>query len=208
MEYNSNENKSTTGKDNPETESVQRQETDRPADEPSNEKGFEAEAEPVETPDEPAHYTARQVYNIQRPTLLSVVCILTFIGSGFSAFSNLVLWLSQSTLKELVLTTDLYDSFFELFPEMEIQMMTMLEIPSYFYFMSALFYIGSILGAAWMWRMQRKGFHVYTISQCLLILVSMLMMPNQGIQWGSILWTGLFIALYATNMKYMNPQNK
>ena len=63
-------------------------------------------------------------------------------------------------------------------------------------------------GAVWMWRLQRKGFHLYTISQCILILISMLMMPNAGVPWASVLWTGVFVTLYATHLKYMYPQKK
>ena len=149
-----------------------------------------------------------KVYQIQRPNLLTVLCILTFIGSGLSGFSNLVFWLSMPTMKDMVFNSEIYDQYFALLPELETQMQSMFAVPRYFYLFSTLFYAGSILGAAWMWKMQRKGFHIYTISQCVLILISMLMMPAAGIPWGAILLTGLFVTLYSINLKYMNPINK
>lgn len=203
MEYNNNIQKGDT--DNPEQDSMVSQETiplTEKAEKTDKDNPNETEAE------ESKPYTPSQVYKIQRPTLLSVLCVLTFIGSGISAFSNAVMWLSLPKLKEIVLTTGLYDSYFAMFPELETQFMTMMEVPRFFYLTSAIFYIGSVAGAVWMWNLKRKGFHLYTISQCILILISMLMMPNQGIPWGGILWTGLFVTMYATNLKYMNPQQK
>lgn len=203
MEYNKETAKEEAKPEEPETRKTGIE--DKP--EPDEAEDFEVSDGDMDT-DDTKNYTPGQVYKIQRPSLLSVLCVLTFIGSGLSAFSNAVMWISLPALKDAVLATDLYESYFALFPEIEPQFMAMLEVPSYFYLLSALAYIGSVTGAVWMWRLQRKGFHLYTISQCILILISMLMMPNAGVPWASVLWTGVFVTLYATHLKYMYPQKK
>ena len=55
-----------------------------------------------------------------------------------------------------------------------------------------------------MWRLRRVGFHIYTIAQCLLILQGMLLVPGTGVPFGAIIWTGLFVAGYASYLKRMN----
>lgn len=142
--------------------------------------------------------------NEKRPTGLSVLCVLTFINSGFSALSYLFVGISFNTLKHLVFETDAYESLFDMAPNMRTSMEMMLAQPRWFYLLTALLFIGSIGGAALMWKLKRKGFHIYTIAQCLLILLSMLMMPGQGIPYIAIFWTALFVLLYGLFIKRMN----
>lgn len=205
MEYNNTEEKQDKGTEDPIAQTETKQTTLLQCEDSDNAHQAEVSDAESNNTGQDEEKNSRQVFQNHRTSLLSVLCILTFIGSGFSAFSNAIMWLSLPTLKEIVLTSDLYDNYFALFPGLEEQMMTMLEIPAYFYLLTFLLYIGSILGAVWMWKLQRKGFHTYTISQCLLILVSMLMMPNAGVPWLSIFWTGLFVTLYGIHLKYMNP---
>lgn len=142
--------------------------------------------------------------NTARPTGLSVLCVLTFINSGFSALSYLFVGLSFNNLKHLVFETDAYESYFSMFPSMRTSMELLFAQPRWFYFVTGLLFIGSLFGAAWMWKLKRKGFHIYTIAQCLLILLSMLVMPGQGIPYTAIFWTALFVLLYGLYIKRMN----
>ncbi|HNY02567.1 MAG TPA: hypothetical protein PKG48_08270, partial [Bacteroidales bacterium] len=74
--------------------------------------------------------------------------------------------------------------------------------PAYF-FVSGLFYLGSLTGAWMMFRLRKTGFHVYTVFQILLILAPMyfLHLPSPGFV--EIFFSGLFVLLYSRHLKIM-----
>ena len=78
------------------------------------------------------------------------------------------------------------------------------EGPRLFFAVSALIYAGSIAGAILMWQLRKIGFHVYTISQILLVVAPMYFykLPGPGIT--DILFAGVFVFLYSTNLKTMS----
>lgn len=131
----------------------------------------------------------------RRPSLLTVLCILSFIGSGMNLFSSFII-------------AAFYDSYTEImrmfidkwhFSGME----AMLEARPAFFLWSGIFYAGSLYGAILMFRLKKTGFHVYTIAQILLILAPMyfLHLTSPGIF--ELLFTGLFVLLYGINLKFM-----
>jgi hypothetical protein len=132
----------------------------------------------------------------QRPTLLTVLCILTFIGSGMNLFSSLVI-------------AGFYDMFVEIAKEFSTKfnipgIELLLEMKPVYFLVSGLFYIGSLTGAILMLRMKKTGFHIYTISQILLILAPMYFMNLPGPGLPELLFSGLFIILYSMNLKFMS----
>lgn len=145
----------------------------------------------------------RQEPERKRTTLLSVLCILTFIGSGCSALAYLYMGMSFGTLRHLVFETDTYEAYFNMMPAMRSSMEAVFALPRWYYFLTGFLFVFALAGAILMWRLRRKGFHVYTIAQCLVILTGMLFIPAAGVPWGSILWTGLFVAGYASCLKHM-----
>jgi len=76
--------------------------------------------------------------------------------------------------------------------------------PSLFFAFSALIYAASITGAVYMWKLKKIGFHVYTISQILLVIAPMYFfkLPGPGLM--DILLAGAFILLYSMNLKTMS----
>ena len=131
-----------------------------------------------------------------RPTLLTVLCILTFIGSGMNLISSLAIAGFYDTFGEVV---QVFSEKFKL-PGVE----TLLEARPLFFLVSGIFYAGSLAGAFLMIHMKKTGFHVYTISQVLLILAPMYFMkqPSPGLP--DLFFSGLFIVLYSMNLKFMN----
>lgn len=132
-----------------------------------------------------------------RPTRLTVLCILTFIGSGMNLFSSLIF-------------AGMYDTFLpvmlELAEKFELPGREMLAMTSpAFLMVNAFLYAGSIAGAVVMFKLQKTGFHIYTISQILLLISPMyfLKLPGPGIP--ELIFTGLFIFLYSTHLKQMQP---
>jgi hypothetical protein len=143
-----------------------------------------------EVPGQPA-----REQRITRPTLLTVLCILTFTGSGLNIISGLAI---GTFFNEFVrVAADLAETY--KLPGME--MIT--EGSPGFFFISALFYSGSVAGAVMMWRLRKTGFHVYAISQILLLIAPMYFFKLPGPSVPDIIFTGLFLILYSVNLRIM-----
>jgi len=132
----------------------------------------------------------------KRPNMLTIICILTFIGSGMQLFSSLVI-------------AGFYDMFIQIAQEFAEKFKMpgieqLREVKPVFFLVCALLYAGSVTGAIFMMRLKKTGFHIYTVSQILLIIVPMYFMhlPTPGTF--EILFSGLFIFLYSMNLKFMN----
>jgi len=131
-----------------------------------------------------------------RPNLLNILCILTFIGSGMNFISSLMISVFYDQF------TILADSISKSFHLPELDMI--LEGKSTFFAVSALIYAGCISGAILMWRLKKAGFHVYTIFQILLILSPMYFFHLPSPSLFDIILSGGFIILYSSNLKYMS----
>jgi hypothetical protein len=132
---------------------------------------------------------------VTRTMLLTVLCILTFIGSGLNVISGLAIGTFFDQFVKVA--ADLAETY--KLPGME--MIT--EGTPGFFFISALLYSGSVAGALMMWRLLRTGFHIYTISQILLIIAPMYFYSISGPSLPDLILTGLFVILYSMNLKLM-----
>ncbi len=132
----------------------------------------------------------------KRPTFLTVLCILTFIGSGFSAISNLS-WVA------------FYDSFLEIVAQNPSELFqevydTILNTSRWLFAVDFLLYLSSIVGAIFMFKLKKIGFHIYTISNVLLVLTPVFFTENQGVNFFGLMFvTAPFILLYGLHFKYM-----
>jgi hypothetical protein len=134
--------------------------------------------------------------NVKRPTLLNILCILTFIGSGMNFFSSLMISVFYDQF------TIIAESINKSFPLPGLDMM--MEGKSMFFAISALIYAGCIAGALMMWRLKKAGFHLYTIFQILLILSPMYFFHLPSPSLLDMILSGIFIILYSSNLKYMS----
>jgi hypothetical protein len=133
----------------------------------------------------------------KRPTLLTVLCILTFIGSGLNLFSCLFLFI-------------FFDTFLKLLPEV-VRVFKMPEMtsflesvkPGYFAATAAINAL-ALAGAIRMWQLRKQGFHIYTVSQILVIIAPMYFFKLPGPDFFNILICGIFILLYSRNLKIMS----
>lgn len=140
--------------------------------------------------------------NSIRPTGLSLLCILSFIGSGCYVFSYFVMASALPTFKDLFLYDDTYAALYDSVPMMRDAMEQILNLGPVFFWVNALLYAVSLAGAILMYKRKFKGFHIYTIAQCLLILWSMYKF-GWGVPWGSIFLSGCFVAMYALYIPYL-----
>jgi hypothetical protein len=131
----------------------------------------------------------------KRPTLLTVLCILTFIASGLNAFSNLMVFI-----------------FFDVSMKFGAEMVKAFKLPGMDLFLSAkpeyfaataVINALAVAGALRMWQLRKQGFHIYTVSQILLILAPMYFFKLPGPDFFSIIVGGIFVLLYGSNLKNM-----
>ncbi len=132
----------------------------------------------------------------KRQTLLTVLCILTFVGSGLNLVSS---WMFAAFYDIFVIVIKEFADKFNI-PGVD----AILEAKPLFFFLSGVFYVGSIIGAVLMMRLKKAGFHVYTIFQILLVISPMYFMHLPGPNFLDILFSGTFIILYSTQLKFMH----
>ena len=132
----------------------------------------------------------------KRPKLLTILCILTFIYSGMGAFSNMmVLIFFDASMKfagELVKAFKL--------PGMDL----FLNAKPIYFAATALINALAVAGAIMMWQLRKLGFHIYTVSQILVILSPMYFFRLPGPDFFNILLSGVFVLLYSSNLKKMS----
>jgi len=134
-----------------------------------------------------------QAVKPKRPNLLTILCILTFIGSGMNFFSSIMIAAFYEAFTEVAKT------FAEKFNLPGIDLI--LEAPPSFFLVSGFLYIFSFAGALLMWNFRKTGFHVYTIAQILLIIAPMYFLKMSGPSLFDIVLSGIFVILYGVNMK-------
>jgi hypothetical protein len=131
----------------------------------------------------------------KRPGFLTFLCVLTFIGSGFMLLSNLIMPVIAPVMVEMLRNSSPFPGAFEAYEKI-------LETPIWQFYLSALFCAISILGAIYMLKMKKIGFHIYVISQLILFVIRQFLMgslakPN----YAGLFLTLLFIGLYTIHYK-------
>ncbi|MDD3644095.1 MAG: hypothetical protein PHR19_01040 [Bacteroidales bacterium] len=133
----------------------------------------------------------------RKPGLLILLAVLTFIGSGWSFISYLILSALGPRIQE-------YPMPFST-PETEEVFQRMAEVAQWKYFLLALIFACSVIGAVQMLRLKKIGFHIYTIAQILaLVLVPYFTLGTFYPGIWSILVTFLFIGAYGYFYKRMS----
>lgn len=131
----------------------------------------------------------------KRTDLLTVLCILTFIGSGMSMMANGLLFLTIEPVKQLLEQESTYS-----FLGTEINMDFLLEISPVFFLLQSLTLLVSIIGATQMWNLKKTGFHLYTISQILLLILPKLFINGLPFPMLELLISTTFVYLYAKSL--------
>lgn len=130
----------------------------------------------------------------RRPDLLTILCILTFIGSGLAAFSFSMITMSYEESMQILESSD-----FNL-PGMELLKNTKFG----FFLTGAILYTVSLIGAIQMWKLRKIGFHFYATAQVLLLILPLVYIKSYGFQFFDIILSGAFIFLYYRHLKLMH----
>ncbi len=134
-----------------------------------------------------------------RPQMLSVICILTFIWSGYGLFYNSVYALFYNTLKELIANTAFPDAYKEVKPTF----LMYLSAGRFYFVVGFVLSFFSLFGAYKMWKLQKAGFHFYTISQIILLMLPLLFIKGGSLQGFEFFITAMFVTMYVTHLKIM-----
>ncbi|NVN94648.1 MAG: hypothetical protein HXX18_05120 [Bacteroidetes bacterium] len=136
----------------------------------------------------------------QRPQMLSFICILTFIWSGIGLLNNLFCVLLYDPIKEYIPVM----VFPEIYKEMKPALLQLFSANRFFFITTLVFCFFSLFGAIKMWKLQKLGFHFYTISQILLLMLPLVFIKGGGTQSFEIVITAMFVIMYAMHLKVMN----
>jgi len=127
--------------------------------------------------------------------LLKILCVFTYIGSGLGFISYGIIGLIHN----------FFSRNLKLIPDEQnrelIEMM--LSAGRTFFFLNAILYAASFAGAVLLWRMKKAGFHVYTASQLLLLILPMAYIKGFPMPGTNIFLTILFIWGYSGFLKFM-----
>lgn len=177
------------------------EEKNEPMEEPQAEPQEEPKAETVEQPpQEPAKN--------ERPTFLTVLCILSFIGVGFAVISNLISLFATSAGSALMdAATETLEGYQDV-PGMDL-------VESAVDYASTLSIIGIIAalvclwGVIWMWNLKKTGYYIYIVGELTPVIVSFILVGFGSFLGGFFAMIGLifpvlFIILYGLNVKHMS----
>ena len=116
-----------------------------------------------------------------RPFLMEAFCVLSFINAGFQFLSNILWFLAYNIMQELGQSEE-YSEMMEKFApdmeEVEATMQAQFSVSRVSYLLLALLFVGSFIGVLYMWKQQKKGFHIYAISQILILIVTALFVTS------------------------------
>ena len=156
-----------------------------------------------------------QATRAKRPTFLTVLCILTFIGSGWGVLGSIFNFFTADVINgDLYMETynsmvgDIEPDPYGLTQSIVDQLSTSLAHGKEIATMNLVLSLISLLGAILMFNLRRIGFFLYTAAQILMLFVmpyfaGFSMMTVIGTI-GSGFITLIFIILYAVNLKHMH----
>jgi len=152
----------------------------------------------------------------KRPDFLNVICILSFIGSGWAAIQGVVSMVSSSTPEEVAEQMDeqmsqmpddagFLTSFVEGSADMAI---AAAENAVPMGVATIVVSLASLLGVYYMFKLQKKGFGIYALANLIGIAVPIIFLGAGTVVLLTVgvtsLFTFLFIGMYAANLKHMS----
>jgi hypothetical protein len=137
---------------------------------------------------------------MKRNSTLTLLCVLTFIGSGFSLISNAISGIFYTEVidaMQKMSTLDIpgYKELANASAEM------MIKTGRYYFLLSALLFAVSFYGATMMWQIKKVGFHFYTSAQLLMLFLPMMFKIQAYPSISSLIITLAFVGLYWLGLK-------
>lgn len=128
---------------------------------------------------------------------LHVLLVFSFINTGSWILFHLGLCVSSDAMRQALLAT--YHTMAEqnqAFESAAIMMERFFAVPQWYYLLCVLLEAASVVGLVLMWRVRKNGFHAYTLSKLLLIMLPLLFLERSYVAIGDMMIAILFIAYY------------
>lgn len=125
-----------------------------------------------------------------RPSILSALCILTFIGSSIGFTGYFLASVFYEKFARLIITYSSWSDTHNLSPV---------------YFTLMMVYNAVVLiGAIKMWKLQRNGFLFYLIAQLAVMFTPALWINWNAFSYTNAIFSVLFVVGYAMNLRHMS----
>ncbi len=134
----------------------------------------------------------------QRPPVLRLFLILSMVNGVMSVLSNLIVYSMIDFIRQ---TFDGKETVNMMGMEVDLSLFMSTD-KNFFLFQTILFTI-SFFGALIMWNYRKTGFHLYTTSQILLLIVSTVYLTGMPFPIFDVMMTALFVYIYAKHLKLM-----
>lgn len=111
----------------------------------------------------------------KRPDALSIACVLSYVNAGWQILANIVTFLMYNLMKEIGQSEEYLEMMEKFAPnvdDIESAMQAQFAVSRVSYLIQALLFAASFIGVAYMWKLQKKGFHIYAIAQILILIAT------------------------------------
>jgi len=151
---------------------------------------------------------------VKRPVGMTILLVLSLVNAILQIFSSLGMWITTPVMSQMMADGELEEAMAPFLSMMNMAEGEMdafwqllearLSINPLYYLFTALLYIGSLIGVIKLFKLQRTGFHIYSISQMLILIVAVIYIySTQGSAgfFNDFLMTVMFILLYHLYLK-------
>lgn len=151
---------------------------------------------------------------VKRPIGMTILLVLSLVNAIFQIFSSLGMWITTPVMSQMMADGTLEESMAPFLTLMHLDeeelhafweiIEARLSINPVYYLLTALCYVGSLIGVIRLFKLQRTGFHVYSISQMLLLIISVVFVYSKQGSVGffnDFLMTMMFILIYHLYLK-------
>jgi len=150
---------------------------------------------------------------------MTILLVLSFLNACFSIFSNVVMYFFTPMLSEMIKSGQLEEIMGSVMTsaneetrtEMMNSMTMLSNIKPVFYLIMLVLFIASLIGVIKMFKWDKRGFHIYSIAQLLMLIASSvykypMMQPSPFMT--DLLLTAMFILVYYLYFKRMEMTNR
>lgn len=144
---------------------------------------------------------------VKRPVGMTILLVLSLLNAIYQIVSSLFIFILMPAMKQMVETNqieDLLESYMPMLDSSMVETVTenlsvQLSVSPYYYLLLAVLYAGSLAGVLRMFRLERIGFHIYSISQMLILIAEVAFVYTKLPQnpfFNEFLMTVMFILIY------------
>lgn len=134
---------------------------------------------------------------LKRPRFLTLLCILTFISTGFSIIGSIITTPMADFMIEFIRHSPEYN------PDEYATLFVLWKMGWGFYLAILLFTLLSLTGALLMWNLKKNGFHFYTIANIILVYLPVVW-AGTPLNIATVFMSAAFIGMYALHLRYMH----